>query len=91
MRESAPFIRRDLQIFLEKRNIQTRTVFTGNILRQPGFKHVASKASKNTLIAIFLAKNDLSKKWHEHPTLLLPGSKKVARNTKFIDHRRDPK
>ena len=47
LRESAPFIRRDLQIFLEKRNIQTRTVFTGNILRQPGFKHVASKASKN--------------------------------------------
>lgn len=43
IRESAPFIRRDLQIFLEKRNIQTRTVFTGNILRQPGFKHVACK------------------------------------------------
>jgi CDP-6-deoxy-D-xylo-4-hexulose-3-dehydrase len=47
VRESAPFIRRDLQIFLEKRNIQTRTVFTGNILRQPGFKHVASKVSAN--------------------------------------------
>lgn len=46
VRESAPFIRRDLQIFLEKRNIQTRTVFTGNILRQPGFKHVAHKAAK---------------------------------------------
>ena len=47
IRESAPFIRRDLQIFLEKRNIQTRTVFTGNILRQPGFKHVPSKVAKN--------------------------------------------
>jgi CDP-6-deoxy-D-xylo-4-hexulose-3-dehydrase len=46
VRETAPFIRRDLQIFLEKRNIQTRTVFTGNILRQPGFKHLAHKASK---------------------------------------------
>ena len=45
VRESAPFIRRDLQIFLEKRNVQTRTVFTGNILRQPGFKNVAHKAS----------------------------------------------
>ena len=45
IRESAPFIRRDLQIFLEKRNIQTRTVFTGNILRQPGFKHLPHKAS----------------------------------------------
>lgn len=45
IRESAPFIRRDLQIFLEKRNIQTRTVFTGNILRQPGFKHCAHRAA----------------------------------------------
>jgi CDP-6-deoxy-D-xylo-4-hexulose-3-dehydrase len=45
VRESAPFIRRDLQIFLEKRNIQTRTVFTGNILRQPGFRNVAHKAA----------------------------------------------
>jgi len=46
LRESAPFIRRDLQIFLEKRNIMTRTVFTGNILRQPGFKHLPSKVAK---------------------------------------------
>jgi CDP-6-deoxy-D-xylo-4-hexulose-3-dehydrase len=45
IRDSAPFIRRDLQIFLEKRNIQTRTVFTGNILRQPGFKNQPHKAS----------------------------------------------
>lgn len=47
IRDTAPFIRRDLQIFLEKRNIQTRTVFTGNILRQPGFKHVPHKAAPN--------------------------------------------
>ena len=45
LREGAPFIRRDLQIFLEKRNIQTRTVFTGNILRQPGFKNLPHKAA----------------------------------------------
>lgn len=47
IRESAPFIRRDLQIFLEKRNIQTRTVFTGNITRQPGFKNCHHKVSKD--------------------------------------------
>ncbi len=47
IRETAPFIRRDLQIFLEKRNIQTRTVFTGNITRQPGFKNCAHKANAN--------------------------------------------
>ncbi|MBL0910779.1 MAG: aminotransferase class V-fold PLP-dependent enzyme [Bacteroidia bacterium] len=43
LRDNMPFIRRDLQIFLEKRNIMTRTVFTGNILRQPGFKNIACK------------------------------------------------
>jgi CDP-6-deoxy-D-xylo-4-hexulose-3-dehydrase len=47
IRDTAPFIRRDLQIFLERRNIQTRTVFTGNILRQPGFKNCAHKAAKD--------------------------------------------
>ena len=35
IRESAPFSRKEFQIFLENRNIQTRVVFTGNILRQP--------------------------------------------------------
>lgn len=37
------FDRTDLQIFLEKRNIQTRVIFTGNILRQPGFKKIKCK------------------------------------------------
>ncbi|MDZ4760264.1 MAG: aminotransferase class I/II-fold pyridoxal phosphate-dependent enzyme [Alphaproteobacteria bacterium] len=40
VRDSAPFTRRELQIFLERNNIQTRTVFTGNILRQPGFRDI---------------------------------------------------
>ena len=40
VKDTAPFTRKELQIFMEKRNIQTRTVFTGNILRQPGFKHI---------------------------------------------------
>lgn len=43
IREGAPFARQDFQIFLEKRNIQTRVVFTGNILRQPGFKNIVCK------------------------------------------------
>ena len=29
--DAAPFTRKEFQIFMEKRNIQTRTVFTGNI------------------------------------------------------------
>ncbi|MBF0354209.1 MAG: aminotransferase class I/II-fold pyridoxal phosphate-dependent enzyme [Alphaproteobacteria bacterium] len=44
VKDDAPFTRRDLQIHFEKADIQTRTVFTGNILRQPGFKNVAHRA-----------------------------------------------
>jgi len=40
VKEESPFNRTELQIFLEKRNIQTRVVFTGNILRQPGYKDI---------------------------------------------------
>lgn len=45
LREEAPFTRKELQIFFEKRNIQTRTVFTGNILRQPGFTKITRRES----------------------------------------------
>jgi CDP-6-deoxy-D-xylo-4-hexulose-3-dehydrase len=44
--ENAPFSRIQMQIFLEKKNIQTRVVFTGNILRQPGFKNIKAKKDK---------------------------------------------
>jgi len=40
VKDGSPFTRTDLQIFLENRNIQTRVVFTGNILRQPGYKDI---------------------------------------------------
>jgi CDP-6-deoxy-D-xylo-4-hexulose-3-dehydrase len=40
IKSTAPFSRTDMQIFLEKRNIQTRVVFTGNVLRQPMMKDV---------------------------------------------------
>ena len=44
--EKAPFSRTQMQIFLEKKNIQTRVVFTGNILRQPGFRKIKCKKDK---------------------------------------------
>jgi CDP-6-deoxy-D-xylo-4-hexulose-3-dehydrase len=47
VKDDAPFTRKELQIFLEQRNIQTRTVFTGNILRQPGFKKIARRETLN--------------------------------------------
>jgi CDP-6-deoxy-D-xylo-4-hexulose-3-dehydrase len=46
IRADAPFTRRELQIFLEKRNIQTRVVFTGNIIRQPAFANVEKKLAE---------------------------------------------
>ena len=39
LKKSAGFSRKKLQIYLEKRGIQTRTIFTGNILRQPIMKN----------------------------------------------------
>lgn len=47
VKEKAPFTRTDLQIFLEERNIQTRVIFTGNIIRQPAFKGIEKKISKD--------------------------------------------
>lgn len=35
IKDDAPFSRREFQIYLEERDIQTRVVFTGNITRQP--------------------------------------------------------
>jgi CDP-6-deoxy-D-xylo-4-hexulose-3-dehydrase len=43
IKENAPFSRKDFQIFLEKNNIQTRVVFTGNILRQPMCSNIEKK------------------------------------------------
>ena len=40
------FKRKDFQIYLEKRDIQTRVVFTGNIIRQPMMKNVKYKTNK---------------------------------------------
>jgi len=45
--KSAPFSRKEFQIYLEKRNIQTRVVFTGNIIRQPMMKDIAHKTVEN--------------------------------------------
>ena len=38
LKENSKIKRQQLQIFLEKQGIQTRTIFTGNILRQPIMK-----------------------------------------------------
>ena len=40
IRANAPFSRLQLVKYLEAENIQTRPIFTGNILKHPGFKHI---------------------------------------------------
>jgi len=40
VRPDAPFTRRELQVHFESNGVQTRTVFTGNIMRQPGFANI---------------------------------------------------
>src|SRR5262249_14685650 len=47
VRESAPFTRHHLVQFLESRQIQTRQLFGGNLLRQPAFQNVEYRAVSN--------------------------------------------
>ena len=46
IKENPKFTRRDIQIYLEKRDIQTRVVFTGNIMRQPMMESENYKTSE---------------------------------------------
>ncbi len=46
LKDNLKFSRKQLQIHLEKNNIQTRPIFSGNILRHPGFSYLISKKNK---------------------------------------------
>ena len=50
IKENAPFTRKEFQIFLEKKDIQTRVVFTGNVLKQPMCKGIKKRVTKKGLI-----------------------------------------
>jgi len=43
IRDNAPFTRLEITTFLEKNNVQTRPIFTGNILKHPGFKEIQKR------------------------------------------------
>ena len=47
IKDNAKFTRKEFQIHLERNNIQTRVVFTGNILRQPMCRKINKKVNKN--------------------------------------------
>ena len=46
LKKNKKFNRKDLQIYLESKKIQTRPIFTGNILRHPAFQNLISKKNK---------------------------------------------
>ncbi len=53
------FTRNDFQIYLEQKGIQTRPVFTGNILRQPGFKNIKCIKRKKYKNADYIMRNSV--------------------------------
>lgn len=48
IREEGTFSRRQLAIFLEERGIQTRPVFTGNVLKQPAYRNIKHHCAETT-------------------------------------------
>ncbi len=46
IKENKIFNRKKLQIFLENNQIQTRPIFTGNVLRHPAFKNLINSKNK---------------------------------------------
>ena len=50
IRNESQLVRKNLQIYLEKNDIQTRTIFTGNILRQPIMKSRFYKKCKDSTV-----------------------------------------
>jgi CDP-4-dehydro-6-deoxyglucose reductase, E1 len=60
LKDNSMFERRELQIFLERKGIQTRTIFTGNILRQPIMrKRVYKKVVNSEVNADYVMKNGM--------------------------------
>lgn len=47
IRKASPFSRLDIVRYLENNNIQTRPIFTGNILKHPGFKNIPHRIAAN--------------------------------------------
>lgn len=47
IRDDAPFNRKQFATFLENKGIQTRPIFTGNVLKQPAFKNIPHRLAQN--------------------------------------------
>jgi len=55
----APFTRKQMQIHFEKNGVQVRTIFTGNITRQPVMKNKKWKGDKEFMIADDVMENGM--------------------------------
>lgn len=51
LRDDVPFTRNDLQRYLETRMIETRLLFAGNLLRQPGYRDIPHRVVGNLPVA----------------------------------------
>lgn len=47
LRDDAPFTRQEITFYLESKKVETRTVFAGNVVRQPAMKRVKYKVSNS--------------------------------------------
>jgi len=57
--DKAPFTRKQMQIHFEKNGVQVRTIFTGNITRQPVMKNKKWKGEKEFMTADEVMKNGM--------------------------------
>lgn len=57
IKPGAPFTREQITIFLESNNIQTRPVFSGNLLRHPAFKNCSPQSADEFYVADAIMKN----------------------------------
>ena len=57
--DKAPFNRKQMQIHFEKNGVQVRTIFTGNITRQPVMKNMKWKGEKEFPEADHVMKNGM--------------------------------
>lgn len=48
IRDDAPFGRKEFATFLENKGIQTRPIFTGNVLKQPAFKNIPHRLAEES-------------------------------------------
>ena len=78
VRDNAKFTREDITSFLEKNNIQTRTVFAGNMLRQPAFADAKIKLRIGN--SALLISNNLTDKEY----CLLPNTEIVMHRTFWV-------